>query len=74
MTSALHMCQHSTPGGEQIAAIFAAAPKRMWCTGKVECNVCGKEHISVWPDDIDDEDSMECPYCGREACRPVESN
>lgn len=43
-----------------------------WCTGMLECRMCGDRHVSVWPEEIMDEDCQECPNCGHMTCEPIE--
>jgi len=44
-----------------------------WCMAKVKCAVCNYEHISVYPEAIEDEDNQECPNCGMMACEIIEA-
>jgi len=44
----------------------------MWCVALVKCLICNYEHVSVYPEEIEDEDSQECPNCGQMACEPKE--
>ena len=43
-----------------------------WCCAAVECRMCGGRHVSVYPADIVDECSQECPDCGHMTCEPTE--
>ena len=45
----------------------------MWCTGTLECRMCGHQQVSVWPAEVLDEDAMECSNCGHMTCEPVEN-
>lgn len=43
-----------------------------WLVALCKCRVCGKEHVSVYPEDIWEEENQECPTCHAMAAEPME--
>ena len=45
-------------------------PKTGWKTVTVKCRICGHEHVAVYPEDVLDEECIECHKCGHMTCGP----
>ena len=43
-----------------------------WKMSVVKCRLCGHEHVSVYPENIDNENEQECWKCGKMTAAPVD--
>ena len=43
-----------------------------WRTERVKCRICGYEAVAVFPEDVLDEDRLECAECGHMTCGVIE--
>lgn len=44
----------------------------LWKVAMVECRICGHRHISVYPDNIKEEENQECTNCHNMTAEPIE--
>jgi len=42
-----------------------------WYVAKVKCRICGKSHIACYPEDVIDEECLQCSNCGHKTCQPI---